>query len=82
MGTTKETLETEFTCPKCHARGALVQEVALGRSVARMIPLTAANYLAASCTLCGFTELYSTVAASRADELTPLPGRLVADTPE
>ena len=66
VNSNRENLEREFVCPKCRGRGALVQEVALGRSVA-MIPLGGVNYLTASCRLCGYTEFYNLAVCADAD---------------
>lgn len=71
MQRAREELEKNFCCPKCRGRGAVVQDVMLGRSVARMIPLAPAQYLAASCLLCGYTELYLTSRVARQSEEAP-----------
>ena len=62
----KEQLEKEFFCPKCHARGALVQEVSIGRTMANLFPLPANSYLTATCSLCGYTEFYNLTVAVKA----------------
>ena len=67
----KESLERDFLCPKCHHRGAFVQDVQLGRSVARVIPLAAAHFHAASCRLCGYTEFYQQAIAEKTGEEAP-----------
>lgn len=58
MRRNKEKLQSEFICPKCRGRGAVVHEVSIGRSVANILPLAANSYLAATCSLCGYTEFY------------------------
>lgn len=68
MHRSREALESNFLCPKCRNRGALVQEVQLGRSVVRMLPLSSARYVAASCTLCGYTEFYHQGILERCEE--------------
>lgn len=69
MQVTREVLEREFICPKCRGRGALVQELQLGRGgVSALLPLAAGRFLAATCGLCGFTELYSQSAAARNEQ--------------
>ena len=69
MVATKEQFEREFFCPKCHGRGALVQEVVLGRGrMAAVIPLPPSRYMAVCCGLCGYTELYNTAIAEKASE--------------
>ena len=81
MRWTKEQLEREFVCPKCHGRGAIAQEVNVGRSVARMLPLPPTRYWAVSCGLCGYTEFYQMAIAVHAAEQIPQGGRL-AEKPE
>ena len=76
-----ETFERDFICPKCHGRGAAVEEVQLKRTVARMIPLATSSYLAVSCALCGYTELYQSAIVVKATEEIPGTVRL-ADKPE
>jgi predicted nucleic-acid-binding Zn-ribbon protein len=56
---TKESLQSGFKCPKCRNVGARVEEVDIGRAVARVIPLGQHRYLAVSCGLCGYTEFYN-----------------------
>lgn len=58
MRRNREKLQSEFICPKCRARGAVVHEVSIGRSVTNILPLAANGYLAATCSLCGYTEFY------------------------
>ncbi len=67
----KQELARDFICPKCRARGAFVQEVQLGRAMARIVPLPSTCYLAASCTLCGYTELYNLAAIVRVEDEMP-----------
>ncbi len=59
MVATKDRLERDFVCPKCHARGAVAHEVSLGRVVAGVFPLPSSRHMAVSCGLCGFTEIYN-----------------------
>ena len=81
MRMNKEQLEREFACPKCHGRGAVVQEVNMGRAVARMLSLPPTRYLAASCGLCGYTEFYQMAIAEKAAEQAPQNAKL-AEKPE
>ena len=64
----KENLEQDFVCPKCHARGALVHEIVLRRTAVRILPVAPAHYLAASCCLCGYTELYHRAIVLKAEQ--------------
>ncbi len=73
MKRTKRDLEQKFICPKCRGREALVREVRIGRTAARLLPLPASCYYAASCTLCGYTEFYD-MALLVQDEV-PAPAR-------
>jgi predicted nucleic-acid-binding Zn-ribbon protein len=68
MQRTKEALEREFVCPKCRQHGAIVSCVQMGRSVAHVLPLPSNRYWAASCGLCGYTELYSLAVAEKCAE--------------
>lgn len=78
---TREQFEREFCCPKCRGRGAVVQEVQMSRSVARLIPILPARYLAVSCGLCGYTEFYQTAILESAGEEATSPAKL-AEKPE
>ena len=40
----------------------------MGRSVARMLPFASGRYWAASCSLCGFTELYAQAIVEKCSE--------------
>jgi predicted nucleic-acid-binding Zn-ribbon protein len=82
MRWTKEELERQFTCPKCRHRGALVQEVQLGRSVAHVLPLPPTRYWAASCGLCGYTELYHLAILEKCGEEAFQPVSKLAEKPE
>lgn len=56
----KKDLAQRYVCPKCHGRGAHVEEVTLPSvSLTRIPPVTAEQYLAATCGLCGYTEFYN-----------------------
>lgn len=68
MAFTREQLESEFICPKCHNKGAQVQELQFGRSVAIVIPMPSTRFLSASCALCGYTEFYNMAIAIKADQ--------------
>lgn len=59
MHRTKQDFEREFICPKCRARGAHVQQVDVGRSMAGVIAISPDRYLAVTCGLCGYTEFYN-----------------------
>lgn len=71
MKRSKQEFETNFVCPKCRGRGALVQEVQIGRAVARIVPLPATSYLSVSCSLCGYTEFYNLALIEREESLAP-----------
>lgn len=54
-----EALLADFKCPKCRNTAGAAKEVALG-SMAERIPLVGGGkYVFVSCTLCGYTEVYS-----------------------
>ena len=67
----KEQMERDFVCPKCHGHGALAHEVSIGRGVARMLALAPNRYLAVSCGLCGYTEFYQLAILEKETEEAP-----------
>jgi predicted nucleic-acid-binding Zn-ribbon protein len=76
MVVSKEKLEQEFVCPKCRGRGALAQEVSLAGPITRMLPLAPHRYLAVTCGLCGYTELYLTAILEKEAEEVPAMAKL------
>ena len=74
MERTKEALERQFACLKCHGRTCTVQDVAFaGGPLSRMLPVGSHRYFAVSCTLCGFTEFYNLALIDHVEE--PAPGK-------
>ena len=55
----EENLKKAFQCPKCHGKEGDVRRISISSSpLSGFIPLVSGKYLAVTCTLCGFTELY------------------------
>jgi len=75
MRRVKEKLERDFICPKCRSHGATGEEVTLPNgALSRMLPpLGSARYIALSCGLCGYTELYNLALAVRSKDKSESP---------
>lgn len=63
---TKEKLQREFVCCKCHSHNCVIQQVNVASGpLSRMIPVGGgAPFYALSCSLCGYTEFYSLTLAA------------------
>jgi len=56
----EELLGKEFACPRCDSRGAHVERLAMsGTGLSRFFEIQAYRYAFASCTNCGYTEVYN-----------------------
>lgn len=56
---TQSDLERRFVCAKCSRTGARVRTISTsGGTLSRMMNFQHNRFLAASCTWCGYTELY------------------------
>ena len=54
-----EKLAAQYCCVKCHGKKCAVNAVMLPGSVAGLIGVGMGRYMAVSCALCGYTELYN-----------------------
>jgi predicted nucleic-acid-binding Zn-ribbon protein len=53
-------IESRFVCAKCHSTGAEVKSLAMsGTGLSRLLDLQHNRYVFASCSNCGFTEVYN-----------------------
>ncbi len=53
-------ITARFVCPKCGKHGASVKRfAATGTGLSKLLDLQHNTFLAASCTNCGFTEIYN-----------------------
>jgi len=60
MSNTEQLLSQKFVCPKCDHTGARVEKLAMsGTGLSRLLEIQAHRYAFASCTNCGFTEVYN-----------------------
>ena len=60
MANTEQLLAQKFHCPKCDHDGARVEKLAMsGTGLSRLLEIQAHRYAFASCTNCGFTEVYN-----------------------
>jgi predicted nucleic-acid-binding Zn-ribbon protein len=56
----EEQLETRFVCPKCRTHGAKVKRISTaGTGISKIFDIEHNQFLATSCTNCGFTEIYN-----------------------
>ncbi len=60
MARADELLAQEFVCPRCRQTGATVQELSMsGTGISRLFDVQPYRYAFASCTNCGYTEVYN-----------------------
>jgi predicted nucleic-acid-binding Zn-ribbon protein len=53
-------LQTRFVCTKCQTRGAKVKRFsAAGTGLSKILDVEHNQFIAASCTNCGYTEIYN-----------------------
>jgi uncharacterized protein len=53
-------IESRFVCAKCRSTGAEVKSLAMsGTGLSRLLDLQHNRYVFASCSNCGFTEVYN-----------------------
>lgn len=71
----ESSLTRNFCCAKCRARSAMGRVVALPGG---LLPLAGGRYVFVSCTLCGFTEVYSAAVLARLEEERDRLGELTA----
>jgi len=56
----QEELGSRFVCSKCQTHGATVKRIsAAGTGISKLFDIQHNQFIAASCTHCGFTEIYN-----------------------
>lgn len=70
MANVKDQIEQQFLCPKCHSRGAVVENLSMsGTGLSRLFEMQPYRYAFVSCRNCGFTEVYNLHILEGADNL-------------
>jgi predicted nucleic-acid-binding Zn-ribbon protein len=60
MKNIEKELESRFVCAKCRSTGAEVKSLAMsGTGLSKLLDIQHNRYVFASCTNCGFTEVYN-----------------------
>jgi uncharacterized protein len=60
MKNIEQEIESRFVCAKCHSSGAEVKSLAMsGTGLSRLLDIQQNRYVFASCTNCGYTEVYN-----------------------
>jgi predicted nucleic-acid-binding Zn-ribbon protein len=73
-------LAREFVCAKCHHQGAKVEQLAMsGTGLSRLLEIQAYRFAFASCTNCGYTEVYNLQVLAGKDDLGTVLEVLFAD---
>jgi len=56
----EDDIGTRFVCAKCQTRGAKVKRIsAAGTGISKILDVQHNQFLTASCTNCGYTEVYN-----------------------
>lgn len=80
MANVESLLSEKFVCPKCQNHGAHVERLAMsGTGLSRLFEVQPHRYAFASCTQCGFTEIYDLRTLEGKDNLGTLLDILFAD---
>jgi predicted nucleic-acid-binding Zn-ribbon protein len=70
MPQAKNILAMEFVCPRCKNAGADVQRLAMsGTGISRLFDVQPYRYVFASCTNCGYTEVFNLKVLEGKDDL-------------
>lgn len=70
MARTEDLLSEKFVCPKCQNHGAHVERLAMsGTGLSRLFEIQPHRYAFASCTACGYTEIYNLRTLEGSDNL-------------
>jgi predicted nucleic-acid-binding Zn-ribbon protein len=67
----EEKLQASFCCLKCRGRSAVARTIKLPGKFPPLLPFGSEEFVLLTCTLCGFTEMYSTLAFSKSEEVAP-----------
>ncbi|HPA48293.1 MAG TPA: zinc ribbon domain-containing protein [bacterium] len=66
-------VKEQWTCPKCRSRGCMTQEMSLTKASDKLVLRAGSEkYLALTCTLCGYSELYNMKVLARIAEEVPI----------
>jgi len=70
MSRVEEQLAEAFICRKCHQQGAHIERLAMsGTGISRLLEIQRYRYAFASCTNCGYTEVYNLRTLEGKDDL-------------
>ena len=70
MANVENLLSEKFVCPKCQNQGAHVERLAMsGTGLSRLFEIQPHRYAFASCTACGYTEIYNLRTLEGSDNL-------------
>jgi len=70
MNEIEESLAKAFVCAKCGEHGATVNKLAMsGTGLSRLLDVQPYRYGFASCTRCGYTEVFNLKVLAEADSL-------------
>jgi predicted nucleic-acid-binding Zn-ribbon protein len=70
MARAEELLATEFVCPRCEGQGAQVERLAMsGTGFSRFFDIQPYRFAFASCTNCGYTEVFNLKILEGKDDL-------------
>jgi len=80
MARIEEQLANAFRCAKCGHTGAQVEQLAMsGTGLSRLLEIQLHRYAFASCTNCGYTEVYNLKVLAGKDDLGTVLDILFAD---
>ncbi len=78
--TFEEKLIAAFCCAKCRGKSAVTRTVKLPGKFSSLLPFGAEEYVLITCTLCGYTEMYSPIAFERCEQPNTEPKPLPNET--
>jgi predicted nucleic-acid-binding Zn-ribbon protein len=64
----EEKLAAAFCCAKCRGKSAVTRTVKLPGKFPSLLPFGAEEFILVTCTLCGYTEMYSPIAFEKTEE--------------
>lgn len=67
----EEKLVASFCCPKCRGKSAITRTVKLPGKFPPLLSFGSEEFILITCTLCGFTEMYSPLAFEKTEEPVP-----------
>jgi predicted nucleic-acid-binding Zn-ribbon protein len=73
-------LVANFCCVKCRGKSAVTKTVPLSRNLPELLSLSSERFILLTCTLCGYTEMYSPVAFVPTEETVADGKRLAHET--